>query len=270
MNELAQQYSLSFRPYDSQNDAYRQVTQLERARADGAVALIIFPCNVELLKESLGDAQAKGVPMVFAADSMSSYGGVMVGGDNYQLGVEPGRYAGQLIRDNLKGSARVVILDWPDLEYIVERANGLEDGIKEFAPRATVVGRYRGGTREIGKQSIAKLINEGIQFDVIASINDAGAFGAIDAMVEAGFDPKSVIVTSVDAEPLARQYILEDYFMRASVESSRIMTANALINSTVYELSGSTIQETVRVPAGRLVTKSVLEQEGTPTPTAAP
>ncbi len=269
MSELAQQYMMTFRPYDSQDDAYKQVTQVERARADGASALIVFPCNVGLLDASLSDAQSKQVPMVFAADSMPSYGGVLVGGDNYQLGLEPGRYAGQIIRDEMNGKADVIILDWPDLEYLVERANGLEDGLKEFAARANIIGRYKGGTREFGQESVQKLINEGIQFNAIVSINDAGAFGAIEAMKEAGLDPQSVIVTSIDAEPLAKQYIRDGYFMRGSVQSSRVMTASALINSAVKLLAGAAIAENILVPPGTLITKETLATEAL-TPTAAP
>jgi serine/threonine protein kinase len=261
MSELAKQYEMTFRTYDSQDDAYKQVTQVERARVDGASALVVFPCNVELLDASLSDAQSKQVPLVFAADSMPSYGGVLVGGDNYQLGLEPGRYAGQIIRDEMNGIADVVILDWPDLEYIVERANGLEDGVKEFAPGANIVGRYRGGTREFGTKSVQQLIADGIQFSVIVSINDAGAIGAIEAMNEAGIDPQSVIVTSIDAEPLAKQYIRDGHFMRGSVQSSRIMTANALINSAVKLLAGAVIAENILVPPGMLVTKESLTAE---------
>ena len=114
------------------------------------------------------------------------------------------------------------------------------------------------------------LIKDGVKFNFILSINDAGAFGAIDAMVEAGIDPSAVTIVSVDAEALARDYIRKGYFIRGSVESSRVQLAEAMMNVTVKLLVGDTIQETIIVPPKQIVTKETLEQEITATPTPSP
>lgn len=263
LNDLAAKDAMRFQLYDSDSDPYQQITMIERARSDGAVALIVCPLDVNLLKTSLESAQADGIPLVFFADKMENYGGVLVGGDNYLLGLKPGRLAGEIIRDEMGGKANVIILDYPDREDIVSRANGLQDGVKEVAPQANIVGRYLGATRENGKASVAQLIEDGVDFNVIVSINDNGAFGAIEAMQEAGIDPSSVIITSVDAEALAVQYIREGFYMRGSVQSSRTETAATLINSTIKLLAGGTVPEFVMVPPGPLVTKESLEAEAT-------
>lgn len=264
--DLATSNSIAIQIYDSENDPYKQITLIERARTEGASAFIICPLDNNLLNTTLLSVQEAGIPMVFFADKINTYGGVLVGGDNYLLGLEPGRYAGQLIRDEMGGKADVVILDYPNLEYIVSRANGLEDGVKESAPQAHILGRYLGATRENGKAAIEQLIADGTHFDVILSINDAGAFGAIEAMEAAGMDPKSVIITSVDAEALAQQYILTDYYIRGSVESSRDQNAQAIFNAAIKLLAGATLPEFLMVPPGHLITKALLEEEGTPVP----
>lgn len=262
LRDLAADDGLNVRIYDSENDPYRQVTMIERARADGAAALIICPLNANLLAPSLTSARQAGLPLVLFADRMPNYGGVLVGGDNYRLGLEPGRLAGRIIRDELGGRARVIILDFPSREDIVSRANGLEDGVKEIAPQATIVGRYLGATRDNGKASVEKLLADGVTFNVIVSINDAGAFGAIEALSQAGIDPASVIITSVDAEALAQQYIGEGYFMRGSVQSNRIGSAEALLNAAIKLLASSRIAEFILVPPGPMVTKESLATPG--------
>lgn len=266
ISDTAAKHSLAFRIYDSENDAYRQITMIERARSDGAAALIVCPLDVTLLAGSLQSAQESGMPLVFFADKMENYGGVLIGGDNYLLGLVPGRYAGEIIRDEMGGKANVIILDYPDREDIVSRANGLQDGVKEIAPQATIVGRYLGATRENGKASVASLIADGVEFNVIVSINDNGAFGAIEAMQEAGIDPSSVVITSVDAEALAKQYIRDGFYMRGSVESSRIQSAEALVNSAIKLLAGATVPEFVMVPPGSLVTKDTLDAQSAISP----
>jgi serine/threonine protein kinase/DNA-binding LacI/PurR family transcriptional regulator len=263
ISDLANKYGLRFRIYDGETDAYRQITLMERARSEGASALIICPLDAKLLSGSLTSAESAGLPMVFFADDIPNYGGVLVGGDNYLLGLEPGRFAGKIIADEKGGKANVIVLDYPDRADIVARANGLVDGILEFAPEATIVGRYKGGTREFGKESVSQLIKDGVEFDIIVSINDAGSFGAIEAMTEAGIEPDQVIISSIDAEALAQQYIRDGYFIRGSVQSSRVETSHALLNSAVKLLAGATVPEYVLVPPGEIVTKDTLE-EATP------
>lgn len=259
MNDLANKYGLRFKIYDSETDAYREITLIERARSDGASALIICPLDANLLAGSLSSAESAGIPMVFFADDIPNYGGVLVGGDNYLLGLEPGRFAGQIIAKEKGGKANVIVLDYPDRTDIVARANGLVDGVLEYAPNATIIGRYKGGTREFGKASVSQLLKDGVKFDVIVSINDAGAFGAIEAMKEVGINPDEVIISSIDAEALAQQYIHDGYYFRGSVQSSRVETAHGLFDSAVKLLAGATMPEIVQVPPGAMVTKDTLE-----------
>jgi serine/threonine protein kinase/DNA-binding LacI/PurR family transcriptional regulator len=266
IRDLTTRYGLTARVYDGEASAYKQITLIERARSDGAGALIVCPLDAKLLADSLTSAQGAGIPMSFFADNMPSYGGVLVGGDNYLLGLEPGRLAGKLITAERGGKANVIILDFPDRPDIVARANGLEDGVLEYAPNAKIVGRFKGATPDFAKESVGKLIKDGVKFDVIVSINDAGSFGAISAMEAAGFDPKAVIITSVDGEALAQQYIRRDYYIRGSVQSARKESSEALVNSMVKLLAGATLPEFVLVPPGPMLTKASLEQAGTPTP----
>ncbi len=259
MSDQAARYDLNFRIYDGETDPYRQITLIERARSDGAKAIIVCPLDARLLSGSLSSVEAAGLPLVFFADDIPNYGGVLVGGDNYLLGLEPGRLAGQIIAEEKNGRANVVILDFPDRSDIVARANGLEDGVLEYAPDATIVGRYRGATREFGRESIAQLIADGVEFDAIVSINDAGAFGAIEAMQTAGIDPESVFITSIDAEGLAQQYIRDDFYMRGSVMSARQETAQTLVDAATKMLAGGTLTEYLLVPPGQMVTKETLE-----------
>ncbi len=258
ISELAGRYGLSFRVYDSNNDKYAQLTQIERARADGASGLIICPLDVELLRDPLSSAEVAGVPMVFLTTREENYSGVFLDGDDYLLGVEAGRAAGRIIRDEMGGRANAIILDYPDLPYIVSRANGMQDGVLEVAPGTRIIGRYLGGTRENGEASVEQLIEDGVSFNVILSINDIGSYGAIMAMERHGFSPSSTIISSVDAEALAREHIANGYFMRASVEVGRVMFSHTSVNAMVKLLAGSVVPETYLVPPGAVITRETM------------
>lgn len=258
VRDLATRYGLALRIYDGKSDPYEQTLTIERARADGAIALIVCPLDEKLLDPVLTSAKEDGIRLVIGHNEVDSYGGVKLGGDNYLLGYNPGLYAGEIVRDELDGKANVLVLDFPDLVDIVVRATGMEEGLLENAPDAQIVGHYKGGTREFAQESIAQAIADGVEFDVILSINDAGTFGAINALEAAGIPDDAVMIFSVDAETLAREYIQEGHYIRASVETGRRESAEASVNAMVKLLAGATIPEIIRTEPGQLITQDTV------------
>jgi ABC-type sugar transport system substrate-binding protein len=260
MGDFAADYGLNYRVYDSDSDRSRQIPLIERARAEGAGLLIICPLDITLLDTALTSAQGAGLPLVFLGSGIPSYGGVMLSGDEHAMGYAAGALAGQIIRDEMGGSANVVILDFPDLPSLVVRADGIEAGILEFAPDAAIIGRYVGATPDGGDQSISRLIADGVDIDVIASINDAGSFGAIRALEAANIMPDEVVITSIDAEVLALDHIREGHYMRGSVAVGRELFSRAAIDIAARLLAGATLPETIVVPPGDMVTAQTLAE----------
>jgi ABC-type sugar transport system substrate-binding protein len=254
MGDFAAAYGLDYQVYNSRNDPTRQVPLIETARADGASVLLICPLDIEVLDTTLQSAQAAGMPLVFLHSDIPSYGGVLLGGDDYLMGLKAGQLAGQIIRDEMGGEANVIILDYPSLPSIVVRANGGEDGVLEFAPDATIVGRYLGAIRENAEESVGQLITDGIEFDVIVSINDAGSYGAIDALEVADIPPDAVVITSVDAEAAAVGYIRNKHYLRGSVDVGREIFSHAAVDIAVKLLAGGTLPELILVPPGDIIT----------------
>jgi ABC-type sugar transport system substrate-binding protein len=260
------EYGLAMQMYDPNADAYQQVTMLDQAITNGATGIILCPLDATLLADGLSTVQRSGLPFVSFSGSPPSYGGVLLAGNDYVMGVRAGRFAGQVIDIEMDGQANVIILDYPDLPQIVVRADGLEDGLLGYAAEANIIGRYRGGTPESGYESVRQLLEDGIDFNVILSINDAGAFGAVQALEEAGIDPSAVFISSIDAEPQAQQYIRDRYFFRGSVEVNRTEFSHAAVYAMVKLLAGATIPETLLVEPGDVVIRdTILANDATAT-----
>lgn len=265
MRDLAEAYGLEMRVYDADTDDYQQVTLVEKARADGAVALIICPLDPVLLDETLKSVEMAQIPLVLLQSAIPSYGGVKISGDEHSMGLRAGQYAGEMIRDEMGGQANVIVLDYPDIPSIVLRANGLEAGILEYAPNAQIIGRYIGGTPELAESSVGSLIADGVEFNVIVSINDAGSLGAIKALEAAGIGPDEVAIVSIDAETQALDYIRQGYYIRASEEIGRQEISTAAVNAMVRLLAGATMPEVIRHSPGPMITRDNLpEIEPTP------
>lgn len=268
MREMADAYALDLRIYNSDTDEYRQLTLIEQARADGAEGLIVCPLAPALIAEALEAVQRAGLPLVLLQSNMPSYGGVLLAGDDHNMGYRAGHFAGEIIAQEYDGAARVIILDFPDMPSIVERADGIEAGVLGAAPSATIVGRWRGGTREFGAESMRALLADDVGFDVMVSINDAGALGAIDELNAAGIGPDEVVVVGIDAETLARNYITRGYYMRGSVQIDREGFSRAAIDSMVKLLAGAELPETIVVPPGDVATRATLADAVPPLPAA--
>ncbi len=258
IRDLATLYALDLRLYDSNTDEYREITQIEKARADGATGLIVCPVNSTVLANTLTAVQQANLPLVLLDSNIPSYGGVRLSGDDYRMGLMVGRHAGERIRAQQDGQARVLLLEFPDMLSIVTRAQGLVDGLHQVAPDAVIVGRVRGGTREFAQASVAAVLAEGTRFDVVLSINDAGSLGAIAALEDAGIAPHEVSIYSIDAEATMLSYIANSYYARGSLAINRAEFSRVALDAMVILLAGGTLPETVIIPPGTMVTRDTL------------
>jgi serine/threonine protein kinase/ABC-type sugar transport system substrate-binding protein len=259
IGDMLRGYGLEYRAYDPDSDKARQIPLIERARLDGAVGLIICPLDPDLLSDVLTAVDNADMPLVLMNGDMENHGGVLIAGDEFAMGFAAGAAAGDILTQERGGQGRAIILDYPDLPQIIRRADGIEAGLLERAPDAVIVGRYLGATRENASRSVEALIAQEIAFDTIVSINDAGAFGAIDALVANNFAPDSVLISSVDAESLARAYIADGYFMRASVQVVRELYSRAASSAMIKLLAGVTLPERVLVSPGEVITRETLQ-----------
>jgi len=262
MTDFLRAYGIQHKVYNPDSDPYRQIALFETARAEGAFAFIVCPLDDVLLTETLRSLEEADAPLVLSATS-HTYGGVSLYNDNFDMGVAVGRFTGELILNELGGEARVVVLTLENNEVVETRARGLISGLQEVAPQAEVVAEVRGATREWGKESLEKLLDEGTTFDVIMSINDAGSFGAIEALEEADVPYDSVMITSVDAEALALRYIEEGEYLRGSLGVARREFAQGAVDAMVKMLAGSPVPEFIVVPVGQIVTRENLLTEST-------
>jgi serine/threonine protein kinase/DNA-binding LacI/PurR family transcriptional regulator len=269
MADFSQQYGLNFHAYDSEMDSYQENTLIERARADGARALIICPLDPTLLNHALQELQTGSIPVVLIPASEQSYGAVMVDPDEYRIGYLIGQAAGQIITRERRGQAQVILLTHPDSPAGVRRATGMEDGLMAEAPQAQISGRFATEpTRENVRTLIGQLIQGHFPFDVILSLSDAGAIGAIEALDETHAAPNSVVIVSANAETLALSYIEEGHFLRGTVSVNMATGSRIAVDAIVKLLGGGMLPEVIHYEPGQVITRELLEGRQNPeTPT---
>ena len=239
----AAEVGLKLEVFDSDAKAEKQPPAIQNFIDKGAKALIVCVLDTNLVKPLLDKAMQKGIWVIEYAGSNLSTNGITVGvGDqNAALGCAAGEITGDLIARDKGGQANVAILDYPSLPQIAVRADNIEKCLLQKAPQAKMMGRFLGGTTENGLKSMEEALTQHPEIDVVASINDAGAYGALTALQAAGKNPKTTLIVGIDGEAKARDLIKARGFYRGSVDTSPAKTGQAVINGVVKLLAGATV-----------------------------
>jgi serine/threonine protein kinase/DNA-binding LacI/PurR family transcriptional regulator len=264
MSDFAANYGLAFRAYDSGNDPYQELTTIERARLDGAKAIILCPLHPQLLDESLTSIQQAGIPLVLTSPITDSYGGVVIDTDDYAVGRLAGNYIGTMLAEQAD-EAKVVILTAPDYAHSEARTQGFTDGLSEAMPGAEILAPYpTGADNDASEEAIAELLSTGQTPDAIFSVTDTGAYGASTALSSAEVPTEDVIIVSVNAESLALDEIFNESYLRATVDVSRESGSRGALNAAIKLLGGGTLPQLLTLPSANLITHDIIMEEPLP------
>jgi len=238
--------------FDSQVKADQQISAIENFVAKGAKVIVLCVLDPKVIDAAVKEAAAKGVFIVQYAGRESAVNGISVSIEDADLGCAAGEIAGDLINTEKSGKATVAILDYPDLPQVVVRADNIEKCLKDKTAGVNIVGRFLGGTTENGLKSMETALQAHPDIDVVASINDAGAYGALTALQAANKDPKTTIIVGIDAEAKAKDLIKAGGFYRGTVDTSPAKTGEMVINAAIKLLAGATAPKNVRVPVTKI------------------
>lgn len=254
---LADRLGLRVDVFDSETKADRQIAAIENFVSKGARAIALCAIDPKVVEKAVKEAADQGVYMLQYSGRDLAVNGIGISIEDADLGCAAGEIAGDFIVKEKGGQAVVALLDYPSLPNVVERANQIEVCLKQKAPDAKIVGRYLGGTPENGLASLENALQAHPDIDVVVSINDAGAFGAIKALEAAGKDPHKTIVVGIDADAQAKDLIKQGQFYRGTVDTSPELTGDMVVDAAIKLLAGSAAPKNVRVPITKITKDSL-------------
>ena len=233
--------------FDPQAKAEQQISAIENFVSAGAKAIVICVLDPAVVKSALQAAADAGVYIVQTSGRESAINGIGISVDDADLGCANGQLAGEAINKVLGGKATVAILDYPDLPNVVIRADNIEKCLKEVAPNATIVGRFKGGTTDFGQTSMENALQANPNIDVVASINDAGAYGALTALEAAGKDPAKTIIVGIDGEAHAKELIKQGGMYYGTIDANPAGTGVMAIDAVIKLLAHATVEKNIKV-----------------------
>jgi len=253
----AQKYNLPVRVEDSQADRFRQPAIINSFVAQGAKVIIACEIDEQAVAPALTAARQAGVQVIRFADASTDRASATITFRNEDMGRLVGAYTADMINREMNGKAVVAILDYPPATATIKRAEAMQTALLEKAQNVQIVGRWLGGLPDNGEQSMTEALQQHPDINVIMSINDAGAYGAIKALRRAGKKPGDVRIISVDAETTAQQMMRNGEFFRASVDSGAVASGEYAVDAAVKLLAGSVVPRQIFLP-GTMVTREMV------------
>ncbi|MEU4682586.1 substrate-binding domain-containing protein [Streptomyces xinghaiensis] len=213
---------------EGSNDTAQQIGQIETLINKKVDVLVILPADGKALTQVGLKAMRAGIPVVNLDrifDSQQAYR-CWIGGDNYGMGLNAGRYIGEQLKD--KRNAKVVELAGLDnLELTRQRTKGFDDALKNYPNIKKVARQAAEFTVESGQAKMAQLLQAQSSFDALWNHDDDQGVGAERAIKQAGRD-EFLMVGGAGAKHAMDAIKADNTVLKATVLYPPTMAASAI------------------------------------------
>jgi len=247
MKEEAAKNNIVLTTVDGKSDSATQVSAVENFIAQKMDVIILAPIDPVALEPLVVKAHAAKIPVINPTQTIAGVD-ANINLIDLEYGMVGGRIAGQWIKDNLGGNAEVAILNFPRMQALIDRANGIKKGILEVAPNAKIVAEQPANTPATGMQAAETILQSHPNVKVIVATNDAGALGAYQAVKNLKKDSKDFCITGLDATPEALAKIKEGDIFRGTVDIQPFQTGTLTIQTALKVLKDGPIKDMVKIP----------------------
>lgn len=239
---------------DPAQNQEKQNEQIFDMLEEGITALFLNPVDWITVKPALLACYEAGVP-VFNIDTRvydKEYVAFSILSDNYNAGV-----LCALDMMEKKEHAKIIILDSPGTNSIMERVQGFQDTIAGHEEYEIVLVAHGMGELEVAMDVMDETLHKGIEFDVALGGNDPSALGALAAL-QMNQRQEGVLIYGIDGSPDGKVMIKEGYMEGSSAQRPLLIATTAAEMAYDY-LEGKEIEQHVVIPV-TLITKDNIHE----------
>ena len=181
---------------DPGNDVTKQISQVEDMLSQKLDGLFMNPVDAQGIIPALDMAKEAGVPMVGFDTEVGdmSYLVSYTGSDNYNAG----KVVGEDLVKKAPNGGKIIVLDSPTMQSVVDRTNGFMDAIKDHGFEV-VAQQDAKGNLQVAMGIAEDLLQSNPDVVAIFGGNDPTALGALAAANAAGI--KKCMIYGVDGSP---------------------------------------------------------------------
>ena len=205
---------------DPELDEDKQSQQIDYFVQEKVNVIVINPVKSDSPKilTSLNKARKAGIKIIVVDAPVSKDAKVdtTIVSDNYQAGV-------LIANDMMKrlSSAKILLLEHHNDVSAMDRIQGFLDTIKGHPAYQVVSKRETLGQTEESMPQVKKALNEGMQFNVVMSLNDRAAIGALAAIKDQGVTD-NIAIYGVDGSPDIKNFLANTNDIQGTVAQSPI------------------------------------------------
>lgn len=247
MKEEAEALGVELTVHDGKYQAQPQIDAIDTLITQGVDAIILSANDPAALQPSVDKAKEAGIKVVAANVEMENTD-AFVSLVEKDYGLTGGEIAGEYIADKMGGEAEVAILTFTQVPAVIQRAEGLKEGILKHAPNAKVVAEVEASTREAGLEAIENVLQTNPNLNVVVGINDDAVLGGYEAMMAAQRTGDDVCLVGFDAVDEAIAKIKEGGIYRGTVDIDPFGSGKLIMSTTKKVLDGESMTEMIKFP----------------------
>jgi ribose transport system substrate-binding protein len=256
LSEAAKEYGYELLVNAGEFDVAKQKDQIQDFIVRKVNAIIVSPCDSKSIGTAIKAANDAGIP-VFTADIACLAEGVKIVCHVASDNVAGGKLAAEAIIAALGGNGKVAIIDHPEVESVIQRVKGFEEGLAA-APGIQVVAKLSGhGVKDQAFRTAEDILQGHPDLNAIFGINDDSALGALAAVEKAGKSGK-VIIIGFDAVPEAREAIKAGKIYADVIQKPHEIGRKTMEAVKTY-VSGGTIEPTILIPCGLFTKENAMQ-----------
>jgi len=232
MQAAAKERGINLIVSDAAADAAKHINHIEDFISQGVDAIIISPVDQEAPADAVKEAQAAGIPVI-SLDQEVAGSDAFYGISEHEYGYMGGKIAGELLHEKAadgtiedvldsEGKIEVVVVRYDMIKSVIDRAEGLKDGIKEtYTGDKEIVFVYEqnAANADEGYNLAETALTANPEISVFICINDSGALGVYEAcLLHKEHTPDNTCIVGLDAleEPL--RLISENTMYKGTVD----------------------------------------------------
>lgn len=243
---------------DPANNVTRQIQQIEDIIAQDIDGVFLNPAEAEGIIPALDQLKAAGIPIVNFDTEVAdmSYVATYTGSDNYNAG----KVCGEDLIKKCPNGGKILVLDSPTMNSVVDRTNGFMDTIKGH--NFKVVGQQDAkGNLQVAMGIAEDLLQANPDVVAIFGGNDPTALGALAAANAAGI--KKVKIYGVDGSPdIKKELASSSSLIEGSGAQSPMSIAKKSVELMYKIMNGEKVDARYPVPTF-LITKDNVAKYGT-------
>ncbi len=256
MKEEAESLGIELSVHDGKYQAQPQIDAIDTLIAQEVDAIILSANDPAALQPSVDKAKEAGIKVIAANVEMKNTD-AFVSLIEKEYGLAGGEIAGKYIAEKMGGKAEVIVLAFTQVPAVIQRTEGLKEGIKKYAPDSQIVAEVEANNRETGLKAVENALQKNPNANVVVGVSDDAVLGGYEAMTAAGKTGDNVCLVGLDAVDEAIAKIKEGGIYRGTVDIDPFGSGKLILNTTKKVLDGEKVTEMIKFPMNPVTPENI-------------